>query len=279
MIYPEIVAGPTTTGFISGGREVPFSSEDWADKVSYVGDNGEASVGYPNKQVLCETELLDEENPLVGDADPKAVYDRVIHGPFYPWTIYDFEKCDSTDIVTDADLARVRNKLTNNRSAHFANEISTGALSGSPSFLSVGVPVSDTAQSVVDGVARLIDARVTAKAQGPHIIHVNPVLRPKFEDANLVSNDLYRIVYDDYAKTYTPTQDLVGGGSATAPNASQAWIAITGAYEYGFVEGTADKAETIDARLTNSQLVGVEDKLFYRFDTTNVFLAKVTVFS
>ncbi len=279
MIYPEIVAGPTTTGFISGGREVPFSSEDWADRVSYVGDNGEASVGYPNKQVLCETELLDDSNPLVGDADPKAAYDRVIHGPFHPWTAYDFEKCDTTDIVTEADLARVRNKLTNTRSALFANEISLGTFSGSPSFRTVGQSVSNTAQTAINGVARLIDARVSVKAQGPHIIHVPVVLRPRFEDANIVSNDLYRIVYDDYVDIYDPTSALVGGGNATAPSAGEAFIAVTGAYEYGFVEGVAGKAETIDARLTNSQLVGVEDKLFYRFDTTNVFLAKVTVFS
>lgn len=283
MANPEIVKQPATNGFLRGGSETAIPLDDWRYQVEFVGGPCEPSKSYPNITSVCRTED-DPQNPILelgrlGEYDPKEVSETSIFGPFYPWPVYDIQVCGPDDKVKPVDRERVVNQLNNHRSRRFAREFSDGVFSGSPSLRSVGVPVSNTSFLPLRAVGELIQARVDAGVSGPHIVHVPLVLRPFFEDVSLVSNEDYRIVYDDYSKSYVPDANVVGGGSATAPTSAQAWIGVTGAYEYDSSPIVLDDDYTIESKKGNLKSVKGEQQMFYRFETCGVFLAKVTVFA
>lgn len=282
MANPEIARSPISGGFLRGGSETVIPLDDWRYKVDFVGGPCEPAKNYPNIQSVCESEE-DPENPVVdlerlGEYDPKDVSDTHIVEGFRPWPVYEIEQCAGDDIVRPSDRQRVLDQLANHRSSLFAREFSDGLYSGSPSLRSVGVPVSNTAFGPVRAVAELLAARVSVGVAGPHIIVVPLEFRPYFENVDLVSNEDYRIVYDTFAKSYIPDEDIVGGGEATAPGSGQGWIGIVGNYEYGWSDIVLDDTATIEGKTGNVKAVMGEQQLFYRFDTCGVFLAKVAVF-
>lgn len=278
MRIPEIVNAPVTDGFIRGGREVPFGVDEWrGDDVQHKQEPCDAGGSYPNAQKWCDDELVDFP---AGDPLPeKTGVETVVSLPFNSWTMHHEEYCERTDIVLDADKARVAKHLENITSALFAQELSLGSYSGNPSFRSIGVAVTDTAYAPKDAVARLLDARVDNLVVGPHIIHAPIALKPFFDDLNIASNDTYRVVYDAYVKSFDPVQNTIAGGATTAPTSSQAWIAITGQYEYATDGASTEETVTIDARTANTSFIQAEKKAFYHLDTCGIFLAKVTVFA
>lgn len=278
-VAASIVAGPSTSGFVKGGRKVDWELDVWRDSVKFDAGPCDSPDSYPNKVAACDPDTL-VSSAYIAAADPKAEHQVYTEGPFFPWTVVENIVCYTSDVVKARHLALAQARIDQVRSSKFAQEISRGGMSGSPSFQSDGVSISNTAYDLVEALQRLLDARVVAEAPGPHIFHVPSVFQPLASSLTLVTTEDYKIVFDNYTKTYDPAQPLVGGGNATAPTANtEAFVAVTGPYEYTFDGVTVDKASTSDALRLNKSFIQAEQKLFYRFETCNTFLAKVTVFS
>lgn len=268
----SIVPGPTTGGFERGGRPTGIDLSVWGDSAKFIAGPCDAPNSFVNKQSVCDG-LIDD------DTDPKIENATYLEA-FYPWPVYEIQSCVGDDIVKESDLRRVTDRLNSVRSSKFAQEISAGVSSGSPTFKSSAVPISDTAYTLTQAIARLLDVRVGIEAAGPHVIHLPVALAPLASGASLVSSDVYSLVFDNYVKSYIPDEDIYDdSGAASAPTANQAWIAITGGYEYGSSSVETQAVTTVDARRANKRLIRAEQQLFYRYETCNTFLAKVTVFS
>lgn len=270
---PSIIPGPTTGGFERGGRPTSIGLDVWSESAKFVAGPCDAPNSFVNKQSVCDGLIAD-------DNDPKIENSTYIEA-FYPWPVYEIQSCVGDDIVKLVDLQRAENKLNAVRSSKFAKEISNGVSSGSPTFKSSAVPVSDSSYTLTQAIAHLLDARMSVEAVGPHIIHLPVALAPIAGNSELVSNDVYSLVFDNYDQSYIPDEDILDdSGQATAPTVgTQAWIAVTGGYEYGFSPVETQPVTTIDARRANKRLIRAEQQLFYRYETCNTFLAKVTVFS
>lgn len=275
----SISAGPSTTGFIRAGRDIGLPVDQWRAGVKFESGPCDPPISYPNKQVACEItdSLVDAD--LITDADPKEEH-VVAFEAFYPWTIYENIVCDTSDVVKQRHLDLIETRVGQLRSSLFAQEFSGGGYSGSPSLATTAVPLSTTAYTLTQAIQRLIDARVAAGAPGPHFIHLPIVLEPLASSLTLVSTDDYRLVFDNYVKAYVPTENTADGDApAVIPNASQAWIGITGPYEYTFDSIEVESVKTLDSKQLNKRFVQAEQKLFFRYETCNTFLAKVTVYS
>lgn len=272
---PGIEGSPTTDGFIRSGRETALSLEDWRDVARFNAGPCDGAESFPNQQSLCDDLLPDDVS-----AETLKTENDLYQESFYPWPIVNIISCIGDDIVTVEDRARATNRLVNNRSALMAKEFSNGRYSGSPSLRSDASPISTTAYSLRDAIARGVEARVNALAEGPHFVHLPVVLKPLADELGIVSNDVYTLVFDAYDKTYVPTQNTIDGGiAAVAPTANQAWIGVTGRYEYGYDTIATESVNTLDAKRANKKLVRAEQQVFYRFETCDTFLVKTTVFS
>jgi hypothetical protein len=278
-VVASIEAGPSTSGFVRGGRDLGWDVAVWRDEVTFDGGPCDSPDSYPNKSAACFDDSL-VSDAFLAAADPKAEHELNTEGPFFPWTVVENLICNGSDIAKERHLVLSKRRLDQVRSSKFAQEISAGGMSGSPSFQSDGVSISNTAYSLTVALQRLLDARVVAEAPGPHIFHVPSVFQPLASALTLTGTEDYKIVFDNYAKIYDPTQPIVGGGNATVPGAGEAFVAVTGPYEYAFEPvGDPTVSRTLDARRANKLFIQAEQKLFYRFETCNVFLAKVTVYS
>lgn len=274
----SITASPTTTGFVRAGRQLTWDADMFGDSTKFEAGPCESPTSYPNKQSLCDG-LLDDERDEVADADPKPV-NELLWEEFYPWTAVDQIQCLMSDIVKERHLELVKTRLNNVRSSKYAQEFSDGIYSGSPSLRSNAVPLSDTAYSLQVAISRLLRARVQAEAPGPHFIHIPIAFKPFAKDLNLDSDEDVRLVFDNYVESYVPATNISGGGAATAPTANtQAWVGITGPFEYSYGEQDSDAAKTIDAKTANRMFIQGEEKLWFRYETCNTFLAKVTLYS
>lgn len=273
----SIVPGPSTGGFERGGRQTSIEESVWRDSAKFIAGPEDSPNSYVNRQSECDGLLDDTRDEITGLSD-KVVNETYLEA-FYPWPVYELEACYTSDIVKPSDLQRASDKLASVRSSKFAQEISDGVWSGSPSFRSSAVPLSSTAYSLQIAIQRLVNARVLAEAPGPHFVHLPAVLKAKADSASIVSNDLYTLVFDNYVQSYIPDTNIAGGGAATAPtDGTEAWVAITGPYEYGFSAAETEAVQTIDARRLNKRLIRAEQQLFYRYETANTFLAKVTLY-
>lgn len=268
----SIVPAPTTGGFERGGRPTGIDLAVWRDSTRFVAGPCDAPSSYVNKQSVCDGLVADDTDPKIENATYLEA--------FYPWPIYEIQSCVGDDIVKASDLQRATDRLNSVRSSKFAQEISDGIYSGSPSFRSSATPVSDTAYSLTQAIAHLLDVRAGLEAAGPHIIHLPMALAPIAGSSSLSSTDNYTLVFDNYVKDFVPDLDILDdSGQAQAPTANQAWIAITGAYEHAFSPVETQSVSTIDAKRANKRLIRAEQQLFFRYETCNTFLAKVTVFS
>lgn len=273
----SIVPGPSTGGFERGGRQTSIEESVWRDSAKFIAGPEDSPNSYVNRQSECDG-LIDDSRDEISGLSDKIVNETYLEA-FYPWPVYEIQACYTSDIVKPADLQRARDKLASVRSSKFAQEISDGVWSGSPSFRSSAVPLSSTSYSLTEAMQRLLDARVTAEAPGPHVFHLPSVLEPKASNAVLSSTPDYTIVFDNYVQSYVPDTNISGGGAATAPTPGvQAWIAITGPYEYGFSSVETEPVQTIEARRLNKRLIRAEQQLFFRYETANTFLAKVTLY-
>lgn len=274
----SIIAGPSTTGFVRAGRQLDWNADIFRDGTVSEAGPCEAPVSYPNKQSLCDG-LLDDEREEVTDADPKPVNSLLLER-FYTWTTVDNIQCLTSDIVKERHLELVKTRLDNVRSSKFAQEFSDGWASGSASLRSSAVPISNTAYTLQVAVSRLLRARILAEAPGPHFIHIPMAFKPFAKDLNIDSDGDFRVVFDNYVESYTPEENISGGGAATAPTAgSQAWVGITGPFEYAHGDQNSDAVRTIDAKVANQMFIQGEEKLWFRYETCNTFLAKVTLYS
>lgn len=269
----SLSSGPSSSGFVRNGREVEWSQAALGN--AFESGPCTSSVSYPNKQSLCD-DLLDDERDEVADADPKPLGSLEL-ARFYEWTHVDQISCTGSDVNQERTIARIRGRLANTRSSKFAQEFSDGWASGSPSLRSVATPLSSTAYSLQEAISRLLDAR--ADIAGPHVVHVPLAFKPFAQALSIDSNLDYLVSFDNYAKTYIPATNISGGGAATAPNASQAWIGITGGYEWSYGNYREETGRTIDARRANTLFVQGEEDLWFRFETCNTFLAKATLYS
>jgi len=276
---PGIVSGPVTDGFIRGGRETDIGVSDWAERVSFVSGPVDAPSSWINRDAECDG-VLDDQRTEIDTLTDKVESSTYIDGPFYPWPVYQIVSCIGDDIVRPEDEQLVEDKVNSVRSSKFAQEFSDGIWSGSPSLRSTAVPISNTAFSLTNAIMRLVDQRVSVEASGPHFVHLPAFLKPMADSLHLESNDVYRLVFDNYVKSYVPDEDILNdSGKAVAPTSNQAWIAVTGPYEYASSPIETEAVKTIEARKANKKLVRSEQQLFYRYETANTFLAKVTVFS
>jgi len=269
----RVTGKPTVGGFTSSGVNTSVEQYDW-DYTEFLGSPCAKPDGWPNVQAACDPSL--DFDPV--DPGSKSVEGWSQNGPFFSFPSYRNIECFGDDIVSEEEVGLVRQDLVFRQSARLAREFSLGELSGSPSLKSVGVPISNTAYSVVDTVGHLVEARSSNESYGPYNIHVPSFLRPLFEKEKIVSNEMYRVIYDSYSARYVPAMNIPGGSAATIPDSKQAWVAISGGYEWGASEPMVGVAQTIEDRRANKKFIQGEHHLFYRFETCNVFLAKVTAF-
>lgn len=254
-------------GFEANGRYLPSSItyDDWRSGLSFIEASCNNVKGWYNACWANDNNITVTEKVFV---EPTTA-------SFIPFPMYWGEKCLTTDIP-DVNLGlRSKSSFIAGRSSVFAQEISTGIYSGNPSFKSVAIPLNDTATDLVNGISWLINERVSNGAIGKHKIHIPALFNVIAQHNNIGSDELSDYSFDNYATSYTPDLLMPNGQPATAPEDDEAWIVITGEYEYGYTNPIYASAEGVDTKSTNSRYSRLENQAIYRFDTCHVYAIKV----
>lgn len=259
----HIVPQSSTVGFEANGRAFPSSIivDDWRNGVGFVQASCNPAKGWFN---VCDV-------PAVADKDfcsPSIV-------EFFPFPIFWGEECFGDDVVNDDLLARARQMLNASRSAVMAKEISDSIYSNSPSFADVAIPLNDAAVDLKTGISWLLDNRVRSGVGGKHKIHLPALLAPSAQELQIASNSLYDIVVDNYVKDYVPVNTMADATVPAVVGANEAWVTVTGEYEYSFTNPEYVVAESLDAKRGNGRVVRFEQQAIFRFDVCNVFAVKV----
>ncbi len=253
----HIVGEPSRVGLEFWARQLPSSVtvNDWRRELEAVEASCNVAKGYEN---TCNVDAVAQ----------KSLCPPKLSG-FSPFPVYWGEKCLRTDIPVGAE-ERGRQQILNTRSAVWAQELSNGVLSDSPSFRTVAQPLSDQVMSLKSAIGLLYKNRILKHAPGRHFIHVPATFA--FEASQLAIDPNYAIVIDDYR--YTPELTLPNGDLVTAAGTNEDWITITGQVEYGVTNPEWASADGIDAKQKNSYFVRYEQQTILRFDTCNVFAVK-----
>lgn len=259
----HILPEASTVGFEANGRQFPsnISVDDWRSGVEFIQASCNPAKGWEN---VCNVDPVDDKffcEPSIVRFDPFPIY----HGEF----------CSGNDIVDQNMLDRGRQMVLASRSSVMAQEAATGMLSGSPSFRTVGVPLSDDVFDLKSGIAQLLKARVRSGVGGKHKIHIPAMFAPQAQELQLVSNSLYDLVFDFYDDLILPDSLLPNGDPATAVGENEGWITATGIYEYAYSPLKYKSVDGVDAKRNNLRAVRWEQQAIFRFDVCNVFMVKV----
>lgn len=282
---PAIKQQKRTDNLLSVAEGLPgaVTVDQWRSGASF---NPQAQLRPKGLTNGCE---IDEE-----DSNARTWRNLDTIDTFKPYPVEYSIECIPGGLNETETEAQIRDSLTQDRSFIAEQQMSVATLTLNPSLKSVGIPLNNIAVNPSKAVGMLLAAR---NAEGIGYIHVPELLAGSFAKENQ-TNEFHEghaeFIIGEYVPNFVPdipltpaipddeeTEEEDESEPAvlfTAPTATEAWVAITGAVEYGFTNIDGPKPITSkDAVDANADLYTGKVDLFVRWETTQVYLVKVSL--